>query len=168
MDIINRRRSIRTYLNKRVEPEKVIELLKAGMQAPSAANQQPWEFLVIEDKEMHLKLSAMSTYAKLLVNSPLAIVLLGNRLRMRYEEDWQQDMSAAAENILLEAVNLDLGAVWLGVFPERDRVQYLQEILDLPSHLIPFNVISVGYPNKTINHFVDRFDEDRIHYEKVK
>lgn len=117
MDAIFNRRSIRKYKDKPVEKEKIEKLLRAAMQAPSAGNQQPWEFIVIQDKENLKKLSGMSPYSKLIMNAPLTFVLLGNKDKMKFPENWQQDMGASAENILLEAVELGLGAVWLGVAP---------------------------------------------------
>ena len=77
-------------------------------------------------------------------------------------------MSAAAENLLLEAAELELGAVWLGVYPVEERGSNIREQFLLPENLTPFAVIALGYPkDPNANHFIERYDETRIHYEKV-
>lgn len=164
MNEIFTRRSIRTFEERKVEKEKIDTLIRAIMQAPSAGNQQPWEVLVVENKEMLKKLSLMSPYSKMIEKAAVAFVLLGNEKAMRFPENWEQDMSAATQNLLLQAVELELGAVWLGVAPLKDRMSYIKEILDLPGHIKPFSVVPMGY-SKEENKFVDRFDEAKVHYE---
>ncbi|MDI9510061.1 MAG: nitroreductase family protein [Clostridiales bacterium] len=166
MDIINLRRSIRRYKDQPVEQEKIEKLLRAAMQAPSAANQQPWEFIVVQDEKYLKKLSEISAYSKMVAEAPLAIVLIGNEDRMRLKLHWEQDMAAATQNILLESAYLGLGAVWLGVAPMEDRMKLISEIFGLKDRLKPFCVIPIGYPGEgQENKFVDRFDSSRIHYE---
>ncbi len=166
MDAIFNRRSIRKYKEQAVEKEKVERLLRAAMQAPSAANQQPWEFIVVQDKDNLKKLSLMSPYSKLIANAPLAFIMLASEERMKFSDNWQQDMGAATENILIEAVDLELGAVWLGVAPAEDRMNYIKEMFGLKETIKPYCVIAIGYPNGEENKFVDRYDETRVHYEK--
>jgi len=167
MEAIFIRRSIRKYRNQPVEKEKIDKLLRAGMQAPSAGNQQPWEFIVVQEKENLIKLSGMSSYSKPVKDAPLALVLLGNEERMRFPENWQQDMGAATENILLQVVELELGAVCLGAAPNEDRLSYIKEMFDLPEHIKPFCIIAIGYPaDGQENKFVDRYDEKRVHVEE--
>lgn len=168
MNSIFQRRSVRTYLEKPVEPEKIETLLRAAMQAPSAGNQQASEFLVVQNAAALEQLSTMSPYAKPIANAPLAIVILGNTERMRFPENWEQDLGAAAENLLLEATELGLGAVWLGVHPLNERVDAVKAQFSLPEKLRPFAVVTVGYPNEeNANHFVDRWNAERVHYEKL-
>lgn len=167
MEAIFNRRSIRKYKDQPVENEKVDKLLRAAMQAPSAGNQQPWEFIVVKEKNNLKKISEMSPYSKFIADAPLAFVILGDEKKMKFHENWQQDMGAATENILLQAVDLELGAVWLGVAPLEDREKYLKEILDLPENIKPFAVIAIGYPAEgQENKFIDRYDETRVHFEK--
>lgn len=163
MNAIFQRRSIRKYQNKPVEKEKIEKILKAAMQAPSAGNQQPWEFLVVENKETLKKLSHVSAYSSMIAEAPLAIVLLGNNERIKIPEFWEQDMGAATQNLLLQVVELDLGAVWLGVAPMQDRIDYIQSLFNLPENIKPFAVVPVGYPAES-NRFIDRFDKNRIHF----
>lgn len=164
MSAIFSRRSIRKYEKTPIESEKIEKLLKAAMQAPSAGNQQPWEFIVVENNQMLKNLSLTSPYSKMVAEAPLAIVLIGNQSHMKYPENWEQDMSAATENLLLQAVELDLGAVWLGVAPLQERIDYIRSIFKLPDNIIPFAVVPVGYPAEE-GKSIDRFDKNRIHYE---
>nr|WP_048058491.1 nitroreductase family protein [Methanococcus maripaludis] len=167
MDVIFKRRSVRAYLDKKIGDLKIEKMLRAAMQAPSAVNQQPWEFLIVQSKDMLKMISEMSPYSKIVSEAPLAIIALGNKDKMIAPDFWQQDLSASVENLLLEAVELNLGAVWLGVFPLADRVDYITQIFDLPQNIIPFAVISIGYPkNLDSNGFVDRYDSSKIKYEK--
>lgn len=161
---IQTRRSIRQYENRPVEKELIEKLLKAGMQAPSAANQQPWEFIVVEDKETLVKLSNAHMYATPLKNAPLGIIVLLNKKYLKADKYWQQDLAAATENILLAAVELGLGAVWMGIAPEEDRMSYIRELFNLPPGVEAFSMLAIGY--STDNKLVDRFDSARIHYEK--
>ena len=136
------------------------------MQAPSAVNQQPWEFIVVQNKGGLERLAGISAYSKMVAEAPLAIVLLGNEDRMRLQHHWEQDMAAAAQNILLEAAYLGLGGVWLGVAPMKDRMDLISELYGLKSKLRPFCVIPIGYPEEGQEHkYVDRFDSNRVHYE---
>jgi nitroreductase len=168
MNSIFKRRSVRTYLDKPVEQEKIETLLRAAMQAPSAGNQQSSEFLVVQDAAALRQLSQMSPYSGLLAKAPLAIVLLGNTERMKLSENWEQDLGAAAENLLLEATELGLGAVWLGVHPLKERIDAIKAQFSLPEKLRPFAVVAVGYPKeKNANHFVDRWNAERVHYEAL-
>ena len=167
MDIINERRSVRQYKDKPVEEEKIDLLLRAGMQAPSAANQQPWEFIVLQEKENLKKLSEMSPYAGMVSEAPLAIVLVANEDRMKFPENWEQDMGASTQNILLKAVDLELGGVWLGVAPLEERMTYVRDMFGLDKNIKPYAVVPIGYPAEgQENKFVDRYDVERIHRDK--
>lgn len=167
MDIINKRRSTRTYKSRIVEQHKIEALLKAGMMAPSACNQQPWEFIVVQNKETLLKLSETCPYSKMAKDAPLALVLMVNTDGLKAGEYWPQDMGACSQNILLEAVNLDLGAVWLGVAPLKERMDYISNLFNLTDNLIPFSIIPIGYTENTDVIKVDRYNPDKIHYEKL-
>lgn len=166
MNAIYNRRSIRKYKDKSVEEEKIEKLLRAAMQAPSAVNQQPWEFIVVQNKESLKELSKVSQYSKMIEKAPLAFVLLGNVDRMKAPGNWEQDMGAATQNILLEAVELGLGSVWIGVAPVEDRMNFVKEMFDLKDNIKPYCAIAIGYPDGEENKFIDRYDETRIHYEK--
>lgn len=168
MQEIFNRRSIRKFENRPVEKEKIEQLLKAAMQAPSAANQQPWEFIVVEDRTGLSRLSQMSPYSKPVAGSAVTLVLLADTSRLAIPNAWQQDMGAAAENILLEATHLGLGAVWLGVAVSDSSMDFVKKLYDLPDTIQPFALIAVGYPDDQENKFVDRYQAERVHYEKYR
>lgn len=167
MNPIFKRKSIRKFQAKEVEEEKIERLLKAGMQAPSAMNSQPWEFIVIKDKENIKKIENMSQYSKPAKTSPLCIITLFNKDYLEPFDDYkwvEQDMAACTQNILLQAVEEDLGAVWLGTYPDEERVNYLKENFKIPTNVYPYSVIVLGYPMEDYEG-TQRFKEDRIHSE---
>lgn len=166
MNAIFNRRSIRKFKDMVLEPEKVDKLLRAAMQAPSAANQQPWEFIVIQEKEALSQLSQVSPYAKPVASSGATFILLANENALLVPTAWQQDLSAAAQNILLEAAELELGGVWFGVATSEVVMENVSKLYDLPSHIKPFALISVGYPEGQGNVFVDRYNESKVHWGK--
>lgn len=166
MKEIFNRRSIRKFKDQPIEAEKIDRLLKAAMQAPSAANQQPWEFIVVQDKEGLEKLSKVSPYSKPVAGSAVTFVLVANENALKIPTGWQMDMGAAAQNILLEAAHLELGAVWLGVATAEDVVKNVRSLFNLPENLKPFGMVSIGYPDGQKNEFVDRYKPERVHYEK--
>lgn len=161
------RRSVRKFTDEMIDDSTIEMLLRAAMQAPSAVNQQPWEFLVVRNLDVKKKLSEMSVYAASIANAPVAIVMLANRDRLRFPGNMEQDMGAATENLLLQAADMDLGAVWLGVVPVEERMTHLVDLFDLPENLVPYAVVPVGVPEGEGNRFVDRFDATRIHFETV-
>ena len=166
MEEIFIRRSIRKFKDEPIEAEKIDKILRAAMQAPSAANQQAWEFIVVKEKENLSKLSETSPYAKPVAGSAVTFVLLSDVGKMRVPTGWEQDMGAVAENMLLEAVHLGLGGVWLGVATADFVVENIRNMFELPENIKPFAMISIGYPDEQKNQFVDRYQEERVHYEK--
>ncbi len=165
MNFIFTRRSVRQFTDKKIEKEKIIKILSAAMQAPSAGNQQPWEFIVIDDKNKLSTLSNFSPYASCLKNATSGIIVLSNSKYLKFPDYVDQDLGACTQNLLLETVNQGLGAVWLGA-KGADRENFISKFFDLPSHVTPFAVIALGYPtsNKS-NYFLDRFDDSRIHFK---
>lgn len=167
MNSIFTRRSVRSFLEKDVEPEKIEKLLRAAMQAPSAGNQQPWEFLVVTGKDNLEKLSQVHMYSGSLKDANVGIVVLCNRERMHFPNYWQQDLGACTQNILLEATELGLGTVWYGIAPLEDRVEYIQSLYALDPILVPYSMIAVGYAkDEDANKFIDRYEPSRVKYIK--
>ncbi len=164
MNSIFHRTSIREFLDKEVEEEKIEQILKAAMAAPSARNQQPWEFYVITNKEVLKELAKCSPYAGSLNNAPLGFAAC-YRHDIMCPNYAHIDLSASVENMLLEIDNLGLGAVWLGIAPVEERMEKVREVLQIPDTLSAFALISCGYPVK-VNPQQDRFDKTRIHYVK--
>lgn len=162
MKEIFHRTSIRKYEKRKVEEDKIKRLLRAAMAAPSAGNQQPWEFYVVTARGKLEQLSQCSPYAGMLKEAPLGIVVCCQK-DCRLPDYAQIDCSAAVENLLLEADFLGLGAVWLGIAPLEDRMKAVGEVLEISPNLYAFSIVACGYPaeEKTQQ---DRYDETRIHY----
>jgi nitroreductase len=165
MDEIFKRRSVRKFTDQSIKDDLIKKILAAGMAAPSAGNEQPWQFIVVKDKETLKKVSDCSPHAKVAATAMVAIIVCGDLSLERYEGYWVQDCSAAVENMLLEITSLGLGAVWLGVYPLPERVTYLQKYFSLPKNIIPFAVIPVGFPAQELP-ANDRYNQERVHYEK--
>ena len=162
LDAILTRRSIRRYTEKPVPNELIQILLEAAMNAPSAGNEQPWQFVVITERRLLDEIPAFHPYADMLRESPVAIVVCGDLRQERYKGYWVQDCSAATQNLLLAAHAKGLGAVWVGIHPKEDRVARMQKLLDLPDHVIPMALVPLGYPAERIPR-AHRFDASRIH-----
>lgn len=156
------RKSVRKYLPKPVEKEKVQTLLKAGMAAPSGKDVRPWEFVVVTDRAALDSMAAALPYAKMLTHAPMAIVVCGDTTKSSY---WYLDCSAATQNILLAAEALELGAVWTAAYPYDDRMAVVSRYTALPEHIKPLCVIPVGYP--AMPHSPkDKWDESKVHENK--
>lgn len=163
IEAILTRRSVRNYTDAPVPEDTIQLLLEAAVSAPSAGNQQAWQFIVIEDREILKRIPSVHPYSGMLNHAPLAIVVCGDLSRERFGGGyWVQDCSAATQNILLAARASGLGAVWLGVYPLEDCVVGLQKLLDMPESVIPLSLISIGFPAVEQGR-VDRYDAGRIH-----
>jgi nitroreductase len=165
MKEILERTSVRNFTEQAVEPEKITQLLRAAMQAPSAGAQRPWEFVVVDDRATLDALSEASIYAVPLKRAPLAIVVLGRLSGLVFPDDTSSDLSAASENILIEAVHLGLGAVWLGTAPIKERMDHIRDVLVLPQGVDPYSMIAIGYPAQA-PHVTSRYDESRVHFNR--
>lgn len=149
IDVIMTRSSVRAYTDQAVEKEKVEQMLKAAMAAPTGNNKQPWAFVVVDQRELLDELGSFKSAAAMLTRAPLAVVICGDMTKAATAscpEYWIQDCSAATENLLLAAHALDLGAVWVGVYPTASSVEAVTKTLSLPENLVPLNIISIGYP----------------------
>lgn len=165
MEAILSRRSIRRYTDKKVSDEIIKELLEAGMSAPSAGNEQPWHFVAITDHKILDEIPKIHPYSGMLKEAPLAILICGDESLQKYQGYWVQDCSAATENILIAANAIGLGGVWLGVYPIEERVVGIRKLLSMPEKVIPFALLSIGYPAEQ-KPPADRYNESRVHYEK--
>ena len=161
LEAILTRRSIRKYTKEPIPEEMVNKLLEAAMSAPSAHNQQPWHFVVLKDRDIIDEIPKFHGYAKMLPEAPLAIVVCGDTAKA--DAYWVQDCSAATQNILVAARALGLGAVWLGVYPQEERVKALRNLTGVPDEITPFAIISIGYPAEE-KPPANRFSATRVHY----
>ena len=165
MSLVMRRKSVRQYTDEEVSDEDIKKLLTSAMQAPSAFHQLIWEFVVVKNKETLEQLSKVSTGAWMLAQAPLCItvVMMDNG---KAEHMSPQDCAAATENILLEAVNLGLGATWIGVYPVAERGPKVNEILNIKGGKAFCNIV-IGHPLKE-EEVIVRYDESKVHYEKMR
>jgi len=161
-DAILTRRSIRKYLPKTVTCDLLETILKAGMNAPSAGNEQPWHFITIDKHSLLQKISEIHPYAKMLKDAPFAILVCGDLNVLKFKDLWVQDCSAASENMLLAAHDLGLGAVWIGVFPAENLVREVRSILNIPQHIVPFSIIGIQHPAEEKTGRL-RYDKSKVH-----
>ena len=161
LDNIFARKSVRTYLNKGVEKEKIDLMLRAGMAAPSGKDLRPWEFIVVTKRASLDSMAAALPYAKMLTEARYAIVVCGDSTRSSY---WYLDCSAAAQNILLAAESLGLGAVWTAAYPYEDRMEVVRKYTALSKNILPLCVIPFGYP-AIQQQPKQKYDAKKIHYQ---
>ncbi len=166
LDLILSRRSIRAYTDEPVTETQVEQMLRAAMSAPSANNEQPWQFVVIDDRTLLDTIpEEVHPYSQMLKEAPVAILVCGEPRRQHHAGFWEQDCAAATENLLLAAHALELGAVWLGVHPREKRVVAMRQLLRLPEYLVPFALISIGHPAEDVPPAA-RYDPARVHHNR--
>ena len=166
MEILNgilTRRSIRKYTDELISREKMEEIIRYGMYAPSACNCQPWHFVLLNDRELFLRIEEFQPNTRMLKHAQWGIVVCGDEQLAHTPDYWPVDCAAATENILLAAHGMGYGAVWLGIYPRSERVAAMKELLALPSHIHAFSIISVGCPEKVLPQPSERFQPERIH-----
>ncbi len=157
------RRSIRKYSDKIIPDDIINEILKAAMYAPSAANCQPWHFVVSSDKELFRKINAIHPYSSFLREASHAILVCGDEKLQHAEGYYLPDCGAATQNILLAAHTFGIGSCWIGIYPRKERVSSFKDLFRLPEHILPFALVSLGYPAEE-KKFPDRWKPGRIHY----
>lgn len=165
-ELLKTRRSIRKYLPKAVEPEKIKQITTAALMSPASKRSNPWEFIVVEDKQMMENLATCRPHgSKLLENAPLGIVVIADTNK---SDVWIEDASIAALIIQLQAQDLGLGSCWVQVYNREKEEgvlaeEYIRELLDIPAHYAVLNVVSIGYSDE------DRkpYDLEKLPYEKI-
>mgnify|MGYP001358431941 CR=1 FL=1 len=162
MKSIYTRRSIRKYKDIDVDDSIVREIIKAGMNAPSAGDEQPWHFIIVNEHDKLVKINEAHPHSKMLLHAKTAIVICGDLSLEKYDGFWVQDCAAAVQNMLLMIDYKGLGSVWLGVYPRKDRIDGIRKIFNLPENVIPFAVLPVGYPDETKPEN-NKFVESKIH-----
>ncbi|MBS5567579.1 MAG: nitroreductase family protein [Firmicutes bacterium] len=163
MKEIFERVSVRSYTDQPVEAEKIEDILRAGMCAPSAGNERPWHFVVLKDPKDFLPLMQISEHLQMLPQAKYVIMVCGDTTQKRYRFDfWVQDCCAALENMLIEAKHLGLGAVWCGIYPDTEKIIRLCCMYGLPETVEVLALMPIGYP--AIERKVhDRYKSDRVH-----
>lgn len=163
LEAIKTRRSIRKFKKDPISRDMVKELLEAAMFAPSAGNEQPWQFIVLDDRKILDDVPKICSTAAMCRQAATAILICGDAWLEKYPEFWVQDCSAAVENLLLAAHAMGLGAVWAGIYPLKDRVEGFRKLFSLSDNITPFALVPLGYPDQEIAP-QKRFKEERIHY----
>ena len=164
MKALLNRRSVRSFNAAPVEAEKITKILEAAMHAPSAGKQLPWEFVVMTDKTKLAKIGDFHRGGSMAKEAPLGIVVCGNLEKETHKGTWVLDCSAAMQNILLAAYGLELGGVWVGIYPKEDRIKALSELLNLPSNIVPLGIAVIGYPVGEAQSDY-RYNEKLVHYD---
>ncbi|NLG51099.1 MAG: nitroreductase family protein [Chloroflexi bacterium] len=167
LDYILQRRSIRKFTDAEVNRETILQILQAGMAAPSATNRQPWEFVVLTERKPLERLRRVLVLGR--YHAPAVIVVCGNMRRALpgpARDFWVQDCSAATQNILLAATGLGLGAVWIGIHPIGMLKKGVSLAVGLPKHLIPLAAVYIGHPAETKPPRT-QFDPRKVHWEQV-
>jgi nitroreductase len=159
------RRSVRRYRAGTVEKSGIELMLKSAMYAPSARNEQPWHFIVIDDRELLERLARVHPYASMLPGASHAVLVCGDQELELSPGYWPVDCAAATQNLLLAAHALGLGAVWLGVYPRQERQDAIRGIFGLPGHVHPFSLVSIGHPAEK-KAVPERFRRDRIRWNR--
>lgn len=165
IDVILSRRSIRHFTPEPVDHETLIILLKAAMASPTACNSQPWEFVVVTEPEVLDQIRAKFLFAR--YNAPAAIVVCGNpdiANNVEGRRHWEQDCSAATENILLAATGLGLGAVWIGIHPYPSKIKPIADVLGIPENVTPLSMVYVGHPAE-VKPPRNRYDEHKVYWQ---
>jgi len=165
IEAILTRRSVRTYTKDDISDKTIKKLLEAAVSAPSAGNQQPWHFIIIDDRKILDKIPDFHPNAKLLRGTQKAILVCGDLNLEKLKGYWMLDCSAATQNILLAARALGLGSCWIGVYPREERMKNLREMLGLPENVIPFSIVSIGYTDEK-QEKVNRDFSSRTHKNK--
>ena len=146
MSLIFKRKSVRSYRDEKVPDDIIENLLKAGMQAPSSCNAQPWEFIVVSNPEDKRAISRMHKFAKPAEKASHLIITIGN----------------LNEAKVIGMIEQDLGA---GFHPIEDRTLKLKAYLNIPDHCIPFSVICVGWPAQE-SEVKLRYDASKVHFDR--
>jgi nitroreductase len=166
MDILLERKSVRKYTEEDVKKEDLEYILRAGLSAPTARNSRCVSFFVIKDKETHKKLAAVHQAAQMILQAPLAILVVGDK-NLVYQEYLPQDCAAATENILLAATAKGYGSVWCGAYSNKERSEAIEKLFNLPENIKAFSLVVIG-KSADNNPQKDKWDAEKIKYEVWK
>lgn len=162
-EILINRRSIRRYTSKKIDSASIRKLIKAAMYAPSAVNKRPWHFIVVEDKEKMEEVMKIHANAKMLKEASHAILVCGDEQLQHDDGFWIADCGAATQNLLLAAHGSGIGSCWIGIYPREQRMNDISYLFNLPKHIKPFALVSLGYPAEE-KRLPERFEEGKVHY----
>ncbi len=146
LDALLSRRSIRSYTGDPVTRDQVKELLHYAVHACSAGDQQPWRFVVIDERALLDKVAEQHPHAGMLRQAPVAILVCGATGRLPFPGFWEQDCAAVTQYLLLAAHASGLGGVWLGLHPDPERTALMARLLNIPDEVVPFALVPIGVP----------------------
>ncbi len=162
------RRSIRKFLDKPVGDEILEKILRAGMSGPSCANTRAWSFIAVRDKAQLIKMADANGAPAVPLKGAAAGILVCGDMRLAFKpapDYWIIDGAIAAQNIVLAAHALGLGSVWLGTYPQMERVRAQSELFGLPEYIVPHSIIALGYPDEE-KRTAPEFEPEKLHFEK--
>ena len=162
---IHTRRSIRSFTEEEISTGDIEILLKAAMQAPSARNTQSWQFVVTTERQNLDQISEVHPYAAMSKEARLGILVCGD-LELEPSLEYNAlNCSAATQNILLAAHDIQLGGVWIGIHPRQERKNAMRSLFELPENIEPISLVLLGHPTVQATP-ANRFKKERIHFEK--
>ena len=164
-ELIVTRRSIRKYRSGKLEDALLKKLVRAGCHAPSAMKKMPWRFLILDDRGILDGLTEVHSGSGMLRGAEQASRVCGDLAAAHTREYMMLDLSASVQNILLAAHAEGVGGCWIGIYPREERMRYLADACRLPGHIMPFAVISLGYPDE-VREEPDRYDDSLVHYNR--
>lgn len=171
MEGLMTRRSVRKYTDQKIDKKILTEILTAAQYAPTAHNKQPWEFLVVDDKEVLAHLRSIQRWTSFAKDAACVVFVLGDVnqsfSRNKDSETWSFvdiDCALATENLLLAAHAKGIGTCYCGAAPMQKVVDDLKEYLHLPENIRPFAIVTMGYPDENPKQPEDRFKEEKIHW----
>lgn len=171
IDLLRQRRSIRKYLDRPIEQEKIELLKEAALRAPSSRNIRPWRFVFVENKSIIQKLAAAKQHGSaFLKNAPLAVVVLGDSTA---SDVWIEDCSIASILLQLTAQSLGLGSCWVQIRlrenENKTSEQYVQQLLTIPEHIKVESIIGIGYPAEQRSGVsFEQLEFEKIHNNKFE
>ncbi|MBE6116867.1 MAG: nitroreductase family protein [Erysipelotrichaceae bacterium] len=170
VNAILKRRSIRKFTEQIVDDETIRKVLACGMSGPSAVNARDWSFIVVNDREELKKWAAEACgrAGKIVEQSAFSVLICADLERSfkPAPEYWVINGSIAGQNMILAATDLGLGSVWLGIWPQQDKVDKQKSYFDLPETIQPHSIISFGYPAEENDKPHLDYEESRVHFNR--
>ena len=167
IELLRTRRSIRRFTAEKIAPDAVETLVEAALRAPSSRGNNPWEFILVDDPELLLKLSRSKQHgAEFLKGAPLGIVVCADSTK---SDVWVEDCSIAAIIIQLTAVSLGLGSCWAQIRnrqhdTEKTAETCIQELLGLPEQIKVESILGIGHPAETKG----SVSSDKLQHDKIR
>lgn len=165
IDALFTRRSIRAYNDKEISQEDIETILRAAMSAPSAGGGNVCHYIVVRDRDLLKEVLKYHQYAHMLLQANAAIVVVSDPSLEKYPGRWPLNSSASTENMLIAATALGIGSCWVGFYPVEERMNGLRKIFNISDNLIPFAIVSLGYPAEHKKPHGE-LDSSIIHYNK--